>query len=245
MQYCPVTEAFDNSLKKQLNEYESNNNNNNKSHNNQGITPQYTFDNYNDIDIQHQYINNSNDYKQAYPAFFTAQGEYENKDKQCENKDKYFGTSINDLKDNESLDANISFCDSDLSHDSSLSSKPKPKLTHDFCINKMINSLTEDQDTLSIASSKNEELNKEIYNHVKSCKHCKNKINEKMREQYKSKLNTENIINDIDKKEDIKEYFTTQTLGYDLKELMIIILAGIVLIFILDLLVKIGKKMTK
>ena len=43
--------------------------------------------------------------------------------------------------------------------------------------------------------------------------------------------------------QDIKEYFDVMNLGYDLKEILIIILAGIILIFILDLLVRIGKRM--
>jgi len=49
----------------------------------------------------------------------------------------------------------------------------------------------------------------------------------------------------IPEKSEIREYFDTKNLGYTIKELLIIILAGIILIFVLDLLVRIGKKMNK
>lgn len=62
----------------------------------------------------------------------------------------------------------------------------------------------------------------------KPCDCCNNKVQENF---------TDNL--------NIKEYFDIENLGYSLKELLIIILAGIVLIFILDLFVKIGKKMSK
>jgi uridine kinase len=63
-----------------------------------------------------------------------------------------------------------------------------------------------------------------------------------MRKYYKTQETTDQKIQQK-QKEDIREYFDVDNLGYDLKELLIIILAGIILIFVLDLLVKIGKKM--
>lgn len=231
--YCPVVEAFDNSHNTQLNEYERNNNKNyNQSYNqsyNQNIIPPDSFDNYNDVDVQQQYVNGLNDYKQAYPAFFTAQGDYTKN-----------GTTINELKENEENDNdNLSFLDSNFSHESSISLKPKKKLSHQYCINKVLSSLSDESDNISNYSSQNADA----YDHVKKCKYCKNKINEIMK--MNSGSNSTKEI-ELEKKDNhINEYFTTQTLGYDFKELMIIILAGIILIFILDLLVKIGKKMNK
>jgi hypothetical protein len=226
MNYCAVTEAFDNSLRQQMSEYDKNNKSNNKNNDN-NIIPPDAFDNYSDIDIQNHFNNNINQYHTMVPAFFTAQGDYTN-------KGPYFGTSINELKQNipEESD-NLSLLDSNFSEDSNISIKIPKKLDHGYCINKMVNSLMDDSDTISLASSQNDD----VYKHVKTCKYCKTKINEKMRNYYKPV--------ETFKQDDKKEYLNINNLGYDLKELLIIILAGIILIFVLDLLVKIGKKMNK
>lgn len=233
MNYCAVTEAFDNSLKQKINEYETNNNiNNNKmSHKNDIVQPD-AFDNYSDIDIQHHFSNNINQYNTMVPAFFTTQGDYST-------KGPYFGTSINELNKNnnnskDDLDS-LSLMDINSSEESPINKKPVKKLNHEYCINRIVQSLFGDQDTLSMASSENNDA----YRHVKTCKYCKTKINQKMKNYFKP-AQIENKQPD-----NIKEYFDQTNLGYDLKELLIIILAGIILIFILDLLVKIGKKMNK
>ena len=64
---------------------------------------------------------------------------------------------------------------------------------------------------------------------------------------HKSKCpnNIPKVSKDVGQIETFKEYFDTKNLGYTVKELLIIILAGIILIFILDLLVRIGKKMNR
>lgn len=236
MNYCAVNEAFDNSLNQKINEYDRNNNINNVKNKND-IVPPDTFDNYSDIDIQNHFSNNINQYHTMVPAYFTAQGDYNT-------KGPYYvsgatgGTSINELKNNTHDDYDsLSLLDSDLSEESTLNVKPK-KINHEYCINKIIKGFIEDQDTLSLASSQNDEE----YKHVKTCKYCKTKINQRMRKYYKTQETTDQKIQQK-QKEDIREYFDVDNLGYDLKELLIIILAGIILIFVLDLLVKIGKKM--
>ena len=217
MNYCAMDEAFNNSLKKQ----NSNNNNNNN------LIPPNTFDNYGDIDV-----NNNNN---IFPAFFTAQGDYAD-------KGPYFGTDVKDLKNTivtpESEYDNLSFLDNKLSEESYMFPVTKPKkLNHSFCISKMVKSLLEDSDTYSMASSDNNG----VYSHVRKCKYCKTKINERMKEYH---LQNNYNINQKEN-ETVFEYFDMAHIGYNLKEILIIILAGIVLIFILDLLVKIGRKMKK
>jgi len=234
MIYCGVDEAFDNSLNTQMNEYERANKNNNKS-SNDNVIPPNTYDNYSDIDIQNHFNNNMNQYNKMVPAFFTTQGDYST-------KGPYFGTSINDLKNSTPEDSDsLSLLDSNFSEDSNLSVQTPKKPNHSYCINKIVQGLIEDPDNISLASSQNDEA----YKHVKTCKYCKNKINQRMKEHFNPNINQDSLTKLSCKKENIKEYFDAGNLGYDLKELLIIILAGIILIFILDLLVKIGKKMNK
>ena len=81
--------------------------------------------------------------------------------------------------------------------------------------------------------------------HIKSCKYCKSKI--------KEKLNSNNvkqeITNVVENNSPMKflEHFdgNINIFGYNLKELIIIIMAGIILVFVLDLLVKIGRRTKK
>src|SRR5271170_3988464 len=91
MNYCAVGEAFDNSLKNQVVEYERNNKNNDN------IISPGTFDTYNSVETH-----------EIFPAFFTAQGDYSNKGPY------YEGTPISDLKTMQPEDSeNLSFLDSE------------------------------------------------------------------------------------------------------------------------------------
>lgn len=177
---------------------------------------------------------------EIYPAFFTAQGDYST-------QGPYYGTTINELKDGGVNDMDsFSLPDSEYTNeslilkDSKKSNKKKEKtktkvIDHEYYIDKTIKSLLEDQDSHSLSSLASSQ-NNYVYQHVKSCKYCKSKINEKMKEHFQPEIKKE-------KNKDTVEYFDMNNLGYDLKEIFIIILAGVVLVFILDLLVKIGKRM--
>jgi hypothetical protein len=175
----------------------------------------HNFDNYAEIDIKA-------DSKTDQPAFYTAQGGYSAG--VCQ------GTTIGELKKNIAEHESMVMTDSsDSFFDYKEEIKPK-KVDHAYYIEKFVKNLV-DSETNSMASSNNNS----IYKHVKSCKFCKNKVNERLRDYYapKSEPRIEN------------EHFSLgfDGGGYDIKELIIIILGGIFLIFILDLLVKIGKKM--
>ena len=176
---------------------------------------------------------------EIYPAFFTAQGDYST-------QGPYYGTTINDLKEGDTMNDMDSFSlpDSEYTNESLIlkdNKKPNKKkektkvVDHEYYIDKTIKSLLEDQDSHSLSSLASSQ-NNHVYQHVKSCKYCKSKINEKMKEHFQPEVKKEH-------KKDTVEYFDMNNLGYDLKEIFIIILAGIVLVFILDLLVKIGKRM--
>jgi hypothetical protein len=218
MNYCAVNEAYDNNNIKQ-----------NKPENN-NIIPPNTFDNYTDIEINKQNQN-------IYPAFFTAQGDYSS-------HGPYFGTSINELKDKTdeemSLPDNYSFSDESLP---SLKKKSK-SIDHNYCIERIVKALTEDLETTSMASTICEDMDA-VYAHVKKCKYCKNKINKSIKEMCPSPhIEVPKPTPSQQTHQNNVEHFT-QNIGYGIKELLIIILGGIILVFILDLLVKIGKKLNK
>ncbi len=231
MLYCALDDASNNSLKNKLDQYDKINNVN-KTIN---YDKTHDFDNYNDI-----HINNDNNVH--YPSFFTAQGDYENRNN---------GTTINQLKNvnnnddinnnytnNQSLLDSLSFDDSIMSDEPSISPQKKKKpLSHDYCINIITKELLNNGDASLMSSH-----NGLVYKHVKTCKICKNKIKSIMKEHYcKPDYNINNInnnkINNIEHFED-----TTNIIGYDIKELVLIILGGIILIFVFDLLVRMGSK---
>ena len=229
MLYCSLDDASNSSLKNKLDQYD----NINKPINYDRAPD---FDNYNDININNNIQTNAH-----FPSFFNAQGDYENKNN---------GTTINQLKNinndninnntnNQSLIDSLSFDDSNMSDDyrhplrsDELSNKFKKKpLDHDYCINIITKELLNNGDA-SLMSS-HDGL---VYKHVKSCKICKSKIKSIMKDHY---CTPEPLYNNK------IEHFDNETniIGYDIKELILIILGGIILIFIFDLLVKMGSKL--
>lgn len=283
MKYCAIDEAFDNSIKKQMLKYDEQNimmNNHNISNNkykmDQSIKetniPPNTFDNYTDIELPsknyYNYynsnensnknnnannINNTNNINNSNtsPQFFTAQGDI--------NTGNYFGTSISELKKKNSYDDEFSsFGESNFSDDTFSMPLREKQMDHEECILKFMNGLSNNTENMSQCSE-----NDKIYDHIKTCKYCRSKINQKMKKTEKYiNQNNENNENKGEKesKEKVKvkeyfdsnisnksnnivnEYFSVDSIGYDLKELLVILLSGIILVFILDLLVKIGKK---
>lgn len=241
MLYSSLDDASNNSLKNKMEQYETIN----------------KFDNYNDINI-------------SPPSYFTAQGDYSNNNYINQsfvgetnlNNNRVLGTTIDELKNNyppnnqnnqnnqknnhQSLVDSLSFDDSILSDDLTLASKFKKKkinktLDHDYCVNIITKELSSNGDASLMSSH-----NGKIYKHVKTCSICKNKIKKIMKEQYCNK--DDNIINNINvQKQNNVEHFEEQQsiIGYDIKELVLIILGGIILIFVFDLLVKMGEKLRK
>lgn len=258
MIYCAIDEAFNNSFKDKILEYDKKNVDTYKeSLQNNNITLE-PFDNYSDIDINKNNTPYSNimkknkpdemSYPDMYPAFFTAQGDY------APGNSK-FGTSIQDLKETFNDDDSFSISDViDSTYSDDSYPKEKKKIDHAYYIDKFIKDISDDTELQSNGSCDNND----VYNHIKICKYCKLKINERLKKiastnQIKiSKDESKQIQNSNSTK--ISEHFSstdstqfkfTEIFGYDLKELIIIILAGIILIFVLDLLVKIGKKLDK
>jgi hypothetical protein len=150
-------------------------------------------------------------------SFFTAQGDLsENKEVNNYPKTNYVSNPYSD--------------DIDFYDDLSIKSK---QINHNYCIKKFVDNIVYDDDLRTLDS-----YDDEIYDHLKSCKYCRSQINIKLKER----MIYNNTKNDETKIIAKTEHFSLESYGYDLKEITIIILAGILLIFILDLLVKLGKK---
>ena len=242
-------------------DYEKNNNNYKKKlaaeyeNNNNKLIPPNTFDNYTDLDINPQRTDPDNpiiQFPNIYPAFFTAQGDYSS-------KGPYFGSSIGDLQDDkETKDSNMmeemslldSYSDESFLERSISKNKSKKKakdLDHQYCIDKIVKTLIDEPDAVSLASS-NDDINY-VYKHVKTCSYCKSKINKTINNQCNLSGHARDIKNSLTQQNpyELRECFdsSSQNFGYGFKELLIIILGGVVLIFIMDLLVKIGKKLNR
>lgn len=233
--YCTVNEAFDNPLKQQMEQLINENNIKNyrgelgkniESYQQKyGLNPPHTIDpnktpNYNP----------SNEiYPDANLDFFTTQGNY------TKNNNDISGTKISDLRrDENKYYDDMSILDSNYSD--MFKSEEKHQYSHNHYINKFFNSIIDDpSDVASMASSQDDEL----YDHIKKCKYCRTQINKKMKLHYNKK-------NKIVKKKNSKIIKNIKSndkiFGYDVKEIIIIIVISVIIIFILDLLVKIGKK---
>lgn len=226
MMYCAVDEAFQPKVMNPDNNPNNNNNNNNNLNN-----------------LNNQYLNNFGDgkpyeYLKQQPSFFTAQGDLS-------------GTNIRDLK-NDGVSIIDSATMSDFSMEDYSESEYKNTRSHRYYIDKFIKSINDDMsDIMSIMSSHDNET----YEHIRTCKYCRTQIKNKMKKlildeeytdfgQTNDELTIENFTDSLTSCKP-KNLANFGSLGYELKEILIIILVGIILIFILDLLVKIGRKTIK
>lgn len=182
------------------------------------------FDNYND-----NYNNQQ--------SYFTAQGDIETP-KNC-------GTKISSLKENENKNEKIieeeedneSLFNSYLSEKTNLKyvspNGKYNKYAHDYFVKHFLNTILNNRnDTESINSAQDGE----IYKHVRTCENCKNKINNEIKNHY-MKLINKNINNNTESKIAI-----IGKSNYDIREILIIICIGVIIIFILDILFKLSKK---
>lgn len=226
MLYCSIDDASNNSLKDK-------------------------FDQYDRIN-KYNKINDNN-----HPSYFTAQGDYESNNYDGNNfghildndeKNKVKGTTIKQLKkiDNDKINnivnkkANedlLSLDDSFTFDDISLNTKytNNNNIDHEAYVNIITKELLNDNSSLMSSH------NGKIYKHVKSCKICKSKIKHIMKDQY-----CDPIVNNVIGGNVVENFDSSYNIiGYDVKELLLIILGGIILIFVFDLLVKMGSRLNR
>ena len=80
----------------------------------------------------------------------------------------------------------------------------------------------------------------ESFDHIKSCKICRSKIKNKLKKDIVEPFDVN--LNCKSEESSVKKYFNLESYGYNIKELLIIVIIGIVLIFFLDLIVKLARK---
>lgn len=166
------------------------------------------------------------------PPFMTAQGDFSK-------QGPYFGTHIDDIK---RAKQDISYLDEDslslLDTPNSIKKKDKKKKKdHNFYITQFLQSIVDD---ISMASSEDDD----IYDHIKKCKYCRSEIGKRMKEKYTSDPFTETNFETTETfLPNITNNFPKKIIGYEITEIVIIIIVGIVIIFILDLLVRIGMRL--
>lgn len=125
---------------------------------------------------------------------------------------------------------------------------------HNYYINKFISGLIDNNSSYSASQD-------DYYTHIKRCKFCKKTINSKLLNYFNPQNNffenynhknikpikpkkNKNIREYFENKpeKNISELFSADFLGCDFKEIILIILIGIIIIFVLNIILKIGKK---
>jgi len=150
----------------------------------------------------------------AWPHIIDAQGD-------MNGSGPYHGTKIKDLPGD---DDHFTEMSSELHTDDVRQVK---QLDHKYCIDRFIAIMGEYNDLMSVGSTDGISGG-EVFNHVKRCKYCKKEIGKHMKRIHGGGAPVKGIETFLPKIDNI---------GYDLKEIGIVIVAGIVLILIMWLIV--------
>jgi predicted HNH restriction endonuclease len=193
-------------------------------------------------ELKKQVIHNPN-YKET---FYNAQGDIE------QNNFDYTGpmqgTNITDIKYEQNN--KVPLANNTLQN---YKNKPISRKKHScgYFMNKFIETIIQN-DNMSITSSEdiiNSSKFDNIYDHVRRCSYCRSHINTKLKKIYNKP--TKEITNNTDRQtsniaysfaELSRQIKDVDIKDFNIKEVIIIIFIGIVIIFILDMFVKIGKR---
>lgn len=228
MMFCGVNEAFDNNFS----EYRSNNKQ--SFINAQGdISKSGPYWDFDESTQQQEMLK----LKQLHHMDYLNQMEHEEEIERQMKNINMEGTTLSELAPDSLLDADTITMGSDETLDLSkldTINKPKQHHGHKYYINKFIGGVVDD--ITSVASSQDAE----IYDHIKLCKYCRTEIKRKLK--LLSGLKEEKEVTSTSKEIEHFSALNSGIAGYEIKEILIILLIGIVIIFILDLFVKIGQK---
>lgn len=197
MSYCDVDEAFNNPLRKQLEQFENNS-----------------------IDHYKKYIQGEDNYEQDKQSYFDTQG------------DLIRETSLNSLKndsfsDDSSFDLSNDSLSTDLKSYSSSSSDISNKSMHDYSHEYYIRNYINYMFYLDDNKLSKKDIN-DINDHIRKCKFCKDETLLRMNGSISNNQKSNKIIN-------------LPNINYDIKEIVIIVLIAIIVIFILDMFFKLRK----
>lgn len=262
--FCGVDEAFNSPLKQQLQKYINHTNSLPNTSSNNNLEP-YTFDNNKGpLENQENYQNvrgddTGSDDMKYYIQHPVSEQQYINAQGDASDNANYKGTPVDKLKydDLNSLfttDDDTYFGNNLRSIDSSWLSDKKKKHSHSYYIKNFIKEFNDDN--VSFTGTQCDD----IYKHVQSCNFCKTEI----KKQSKIFGNKENMSKDkteklVGSKQRIIEGFgkkqmaeknnfitelgdITTSLRSDIKEIIIIIFIGIIIIFLMDIFAKFCKK---
>lgn len=238
--FCSINEAYNKPDREYINNKTNNNNDNTNNK------------------VEHDLDNNTASCnkipQQAINSFFNAQGDmdynpytcnpalaelktlnkmYKN-NKNKNNKNLYAGTMVSDLINehgNDSLSLLDSSTNLSIRNKKTKNKKVNHKIDHEYHIKKFIQQFIDDTDVMSMTSSQDDIL----YEHVKKCKYCKSQVATKLKNYYCKKNKSVESFKPL-------SILPKKIIGYSVKEIIIVILIGICIIFLLDLFVKIGKK---
>lgn len=176
-------------------------------------------------------LNNDNNHHK----FFNAQGDV------TDNPNIYQGTSIKSLE-NIQQEAMKEFEDDTLYTDSILDipdiRDDTPNHSHQYYISHFLSTLNINDDVSDLQSLlSSTDRDSEIMKHIRSCKYCKKKITDRLQD-----INQEQKIED--KTKHVKFDIFNNKFGYEFREILIIILIGILIIFVLDLFFRFGQRVS-
>lgn len=111
----------------------------------------------------------------------------------------------------------------------------KFKLSHEYCIDKMINDIIDNTDDISHMGSQN----CTVYKHVRMCKYCKGEINKRLQQYF----NKKNVSTTPAKIKYNPEFFGNKDAIYGIKDILFAVLLCIIFIFMIDFFIRIHQKL--
>ena len=228
-----------NNLQKQVYQYQSSNNLSSPYDNDQNDQTEYNIIQNNNIHSYNNGQSHNNGQTHNNVPYINAQGDITEKNmsgtylydlESKSNNSLDLDSESNSLFDSESLSFNLNTNNSLNSLDNSINKQPKVVFSHDYYIKKYIKQFIIDE-PMSLSLSSNN--SNDIFEHVSKCKYCKNEI----KKYFKNKSKT----NELAIKEESELTNFTNNFKSDIKDIIVIIVIGLIIIFILDLFYKIGK----
>lgn len=200
--------------------------------------------------INEAFDNNNNDYNNDHNVYSKFNKYIRDKQPLSNNtnNNNFTGTTINDLHNSPTKDIDvISFpntIDSNIVNDENIITKSRLKRPkdHRYYVTIFMKLISSESDGSSLSSdSFLNDNNDDVFEHVKLCRKCRREINKRIKDK------SGNLSTVASKKRNppVVEHFSPDVNNYNIKEILLIILSGIILIFVLDLIIRIGKKVSK
>lgn len=247
--YCNIKEAFNNSIKKQLDSIQQIHKQNTRRNVDNEISKNRELHNMDTPFSDSKNLYNSiTECPDHHDVFFSAQGDLDG------NQQK--GTDLEDLKDpsidlssnysypsssvsfgnSKSLDGELSYLSSESQHSIPIpkkKAKEKKEKGHEYYIRNFI------QDIYQHKSSLNKKDKNDVYSHIGTCNYCKSEIELRTNEQSVIEPMTSETQRRPSKKRKHKSTFGIDLSSNKLRNIIVMFVIGIIIICVLDLFTKI------